>query len=336
MPAMLIDVLNPYAWIMRARRAMYRSSLLHSYSVGIPVISIGNLSAGGTGKTPFSIYLTHLIEQQYHKQVAVVLRGYKRRSSGLLVVRDSTGIHASVNESGDEAQLLARELVNAIVICDEDRVRGATTANKLGADVVILDDGFQHMRIKRDLNILLVNQIQGIPAVIPFGKGRETASAVDAADMIVMTNSDSRNSLFKDKPTLYTSTTIKSFEQISPQTRRLDPAELKEKTVLAVSGIGNPESFENTIRPFVRHIIPLRFPDHAEYDDSVSAQINGAVEQNKCDLIITTSKDEVKLMPLLARGKKVNTPTLVARSEMIITEGEDVLEKAISALLNKK
>ena len=184
------DLINPYSYAMKLRRLLYRKGILKSERVSVPVISIGNLSMGGTGKTPITLALARYCIETLNRKTAIVLRGYKRKSSGFLIVSNGKEILEDVTKSGDEAQLYAQELPEAIVICDEDRVRAARNAVKLGAEVILLDDGFQHLRLKRDLNILLINSDEGIPPVVPFGKGRETASALNNADFILVTNSN--------------------------------------------------------------------------------------------------------------------------------------------------
>ncbi|HYM20369.1 MAG TPA: tetraacyldisaccharide 4'-kinase [Candidatus Kapabacteria bacterium] len=330
---MLIDLVNPYAWGMWVRRRLYRRGFFRSDAVSIPVISVGNLSSGGTGKTPLAIYLALLIEQKYHKRVAIVLRGYKRKSNGLLVVRDSNDIYSTLDQSGDEAMLYAQELQRAIVLCDEDRLRGAQKAAELGAEVVILDDGFQHMRIRRDLNILLINEDEDIPAVIPFGKGRETISAANDADIIMITNWASSNWQTVNKPVVFAATKIESFEEIVPQKHFFELPELKNKTVLAVSGIGNPGSFENSIRPFFRNVIPLRFRDHTMYDRRMIAEIETAAAHDNCDLVITTTKDELKLLSLV-QEMTIAVPLVVVRSRTVISRGEDILHNAIESIFS--
>jgi tetraacyldisaccharide 4'-kinase len=138
----LVNALNPYAVAMAVRRRLYESGQLNAHKLGIPVISIGNLTMGGTGKTPTAMLLTRYISEQHRKKVAIVLRGYKRESSGYQLVSEGNGPLLDVRQSGDEAYLLAEELLGSIVVVDENRVRGAEAAKKLGAEVILLDDGF--------------------------------------------------------------------------------------------------------------------------------------------------------------------------------------------------
>jgi tetraacyldisaccharide 4'-kinase len=163
----LFNFLNPYSYLMRLRRRLKSDSI----KVNIPIISIGNLTMGGTGKTPLTTEIARYLEAQDQK-VAIILRGYGRSGRGQIVVLDQ-----SAEEVGDEALAYKVELPNVIVIVDEDRANGARRALELGADVALLDDGFQHVGLHRDLNILLVDVEEGAGTVLPFGRAREDISA---------------------------------------------------------------------------------------------------------------------------------------------------------------
>src|SRR5580698_9127695 len=121
----LIDYFNPYAYAMCVRRKLYELGWVKSYHPGIPVISVGNLTMGGTGKSPLVLLIADYIEKKHGKRVAIISRGYKRRSKGFVLIRNGGQILVTVEESGDEAQMFAEAAPNAIVIVDEDRVHGA-------------------------------------------------------------------------------------------------------------------------------------------------------------------------------------------------------------------
>ena len=337
---MLIDLINPYAWGMRLRRALYRSGLLRSYHIDIPVIAIGNLSSGGTGKTPLTLYLTCILEEKYHKKVGIVLRGYKRDTTGQIIVQSQGELLASPAESGDEAQLYAKEFPNAIVICDEDRVRGAQKARELGAEVVLLDDAYQHLRIKRDLNILLVNGLEGVTAVIPFSKGRETIAAADDADMIIITNADNAKTGFRNalisatsKTILCSNIEITGFENLTDPHADIAHHSLHHQTVLVLSGLGNPEAFECSVFPLVRGLVSYRLPDHASYDTTIVDEIVRFAKKNNCTSIITTTKDAVKLSEVFKNTEAPEIPFLIAHSQLVITEGNEQLLSLIENVL---
>ncbi|HET9135960.1 MAG TPA: tetraacyldisaccharide 4'-kinase [Candidatus Kapabacteria bacterium] len=325
-----VNYLNPYAWVMRLRRRLYRHGALKSHSADIPVISIGNLSTGGTGKTPMAIWLAQLINSEFSKQPAVILRGYKRPTKGQVVVSDGKHLLASLEQSGDEAQLIANELPNAIVICDEDRVQGCAKAHELGADVVLLDDAYQHLRVKRDLNILLINEREGIPPVLPFGRGREHHSALEDADIVIMTNSTSDRHAIRSKPALVSRTIISSVEQLGSSSA-IEISSLKGHKLLALSAIGNPQGFETSLSGY--DIVPHRLADHFNYDIGVLNDIVTAARLSHCDRIITTTKDAVKIRPIVDKGFISEIPILVAKSELAITDPNSQLHRMISKLL---
>jgi tetraacyldisaccharide 4'-kinase len=291
------DLINPYSYAMKLRRLLYQKGILKSERISVPVISIGNLSMGGTGKTPVTLALARYCIEALNKKTAIVLRGYKRKSSGFLIVSNGKEILEDVTKSGDEGQLYAQELPEAIVICDEDRVRGARNAVKLGAEVILLDDGFQHLRLKRDLNILLISALEGIPPVVPFGKGRETASAMNNADFILVTNSYENSTKSWGGSTVYTKMIFSHIDIYSPSGRSSEGMQvLAGKQVLALSGIGHPENFERSLVKFVGTLIPYRLHDHAKYDTLTIEKILLRSKETECDYIVTTTKDAVKLL----------------------------------------
>ncbi len=326
-----VNYINPYAWAMRLRRRLYRHGALKSHAADIPVISIGNLSTGGTGKTPMAIWLGQLLKSEFLKQPAIILRGYRRPTKGQIVVSDGKRLLATLEQTGDEAQLIASELPGAIIICDEDRVRGSAKAAELGADVILLDDAFQHLRLRRDLNILLINEFEGIPPVLPFGKGREHHSALDDADLVIVTNSTVGRHNFDSIPTLFSKTIISSIEHLGTDSASIDPASLKGHKLLALSAIGNPQGFEASLSEYT--ILSHRLPDHFNYDVGTLGDIVTTARLSHCDRIITTTKDAVKIRPLVEKGFVSEIPILVVKSNLAITDPSNHLHRMISKLL---
>ncbi|MEI8133888.1 MAG: tetraacyldisaccharide 4'-kinase [bacterium] len=334
------DYFNPYAYAIQLRRMLYRQNALSSTRIGIPVISIGNLTVGGTGKTPLTLLIANHCNKVLNKEVGVVLRGYKRKTSGLLVVSDGRRILEDVNASGDEAQLYTQELPNSIVVCDEDRIRGAKKAQELGAEIILLDDGFQHQRLKRDLNIVVIDASKPIPNVLPFGKGRESQSALRDADIVVLTNKTDASPQLIDfqKTTIAANQQIDSIQVYSGGTTiELLPTELKEKKVLILSGIGNPLHFEKSVQYYSPESVPYRLVDHVHYDFALLEKIYEFANANHCELILTTTKDAVKLLVLV----KINTSTKkllpigVVHSSIHLADPEGQLFSRIKTLFRK-
>ncbi|MDT4965307.1 MAG: tetraacyldisaccharide 4-kinase, partial [Acidobacteriota bacterium] len=183
-----------YGGVMRARRTLYRGGMLPTHRIASPVISVGNITTGGTGKTPLVDWVARAVALE-GRRVCVLSRGYKRAdASKRVVVSDSKRILAGVKESGDEPFLLAERLIGkAAVISDGDRVAAARWAEEnLGCDAFILDDGFQHLRLARDLNILAIDATNpwGGGKLLPRGRLREPLKEISRADCVIITRSE--------------------------------------------------------------------------------------------------------------------------------------------------
>ncbi len=287
-----LDYLNPYAWLMLLRRALYKKGSLPSVKVDVPVISVGNVTVGGSGKTPITKLIAEYLRDELHLKPAIVLRGYKRRSKGLLVVSDGRQILASTAESGDEAQVFARELDGVIIICAEKRAQGAKEAIKRGAQVIILDDGFQHLALQRDCNILLLNEAsQG--NVIPFGKNREPMNVTDDADIILrMDDSTFSLPLKKDAVSMRAKLQAKKITLLNKEEIIL--TDIRGKKVLAVSSIAEPQRFHRLLESLGATVNTLALKDHASYNSEIIDVIYTKAYHEQCQFIITTTKDIVK------------------------------------------
>lgn len=332
------DLFNPYSYAMQLRRALYKKGTARSERVSVPVISIGNLSMGGTGKTPVTLALAKYCIETLHKKTAVVLRGYKRKSTGYLLVSDGQKILQNVSQSGDEAQIYAVELLQAIVICDEEKTDGARNAIALGAEVILLDDGFQHLSLQRDLNILLINSDEGIPAVFPFGKGREGYSAASDADIIIYTNSENKNIAAgtQGKPVVTARTVLKSVSLYpSNEITGSLPQFFSGKRILVLSGIANPGRFEKSVAEYSASTIPYPLKDHAEYDRAVLEKIISKAKAERCDAIAATTKDAVKILGLYQEMQKKDAsapPLMICHAEIEFISGREILFTKINDL----
>jgi tetraacyldisaccharide 4'-kinase len=320
-----IDYLNPYAYLMRLRRRMYEFGLLKSYHPGIPVISVGNLTMGGTGKSPMVMLVANYLFSKHGKPVAIISRGYKRRTKGFLLVSNGKDILVSVEDSGDESQMFAELLQNAIVIVDEDRVHGANKAKELGAEVIVLDDGYQHLRLKRDLNILLVDGSSS--PVIPFGRSREPASAMRSADLMV--RSDGKDaSTPSDIVIRSKASSLLSLDRVLS----IPLTGLQGKHVMALSSIANPERFSNLLRELGAKVTPQDLGDHAEYSESLTKEILDEVKKDGIEIIVTTMKDAVKSRKYFERASP-DIPILILLHSLEFLRGEDGFYSAIDKIL---
>lgn len=185
---MLSAIARLYAVLMRLRNAAYDCGLFRTHAISVPVLSVGNITAGGTGKTPVvEFLLAYCLERGLRP--AVVTRGYRRRSRGLVVVSDGRGVRVGAEQSGDEAAQIARKFPEAVVIADANRVRGARHAvSRFDADVILLDDAFQHRAIGRDCNIVVIDARQDLETqrMIPAGRLREPLDHLRRADIVLL------------------------------------------------------------------------------------------------------------------------------------------------------
>ncbi len=326
-----IDYLNPYAYLMRLRRWMYGRGWIPSYHPGIPVVSVGNLTMGGTGKSPMVLLIAKYIEQKHGKRVAIISRGYKRHSKGFLLVSNGAEIRASVEQSGDEAQMFAQVLPNAIVIADEDRVNGSEKAKELGAEVILLDDGFQHLRLKRDLNILLIGDSSS--PVIPFGRSREPINSARTADIVMKSygkDAGEGSGAFPQKINVV----LKSMPSGLMSFTGVDVSltALQGKRIHALSSIANPERFYAMLRGLGATVIEKKLADHAEYSESLTKMILNDAKTSGAEMIVTTMKDAVKSQQYF---EKILTdiPILILLHSLEFLRGEDGFYKSIDRIL---
>ena len=316
----LLCAAGPYAAAMRARRWLYRRGLLPSRSADVPVICVGNITTGGTGKTPMVAWVVgHLFEAG--KRPAILTRGYK-----------------AVGGVSDEAELL-KGLTGADVIVNGDRVAGAKTAVSGGADVLVMDDGYQHRRLRRDLDIVLVDAANpfGFGHCLPRGLLREPLSALRDAGAVVITRSDAVDApAFAElRQRLASLAPGASLHAAAHRPVRLiDPAgtehpvgALAGRKVAAFCGIARPESFFDTLRGLGVDVVATRvLPDHVEYTDAMAADIARMAGDGGGEILVTTQKDYVKLV-----GEDLGGGVWQLVVEMTLVEGEaELVEKVLA------
>jgi tetraacyldisaccharide 4'-kinase len=292
------------------------------YRLGCKVISVGNITVGGTGKTTLVEFIARELKAQGRK-VAVVSRGYKRVSKdrkmevGVSEPESSSGCQQSgklkgcqgVSEMGDEAYMLSKKLGDIPVIVDADRRRGINKAiTNFGAETVILDDAFQQWKIKKDLEIVTIDATNpfGNKHMLPRGILREPLSSLKRADIFVLTKADFaadtamlKGLLAKINPRamiVESSHRACGLYNIDNPKAGLDIEALKGKSVAIFCGIGDPGSFTNTITGLGARIgAQFRFPDHHNYSREELDKIIKSSKENNIDTIITTEKDAVRI-----------------------------------------
>lgn len=286
-----------YGVVNWLRGKCYDFGLFSSCRAEVPVISVGNLAVGGTGKTPVVDWLLKAFLQA-GKRPAVISRGYGGSFTGEVgVVSAANGLLLQTAEAGDEPYLLARRNPQALVLIARNRSAGVQCAVKEhSADVVILDDGFQHRAVARDLDLLLLDARRpfgnGLP--LPGGLLREFSGALKRADLLLFTRAESTaKGCFNHKPSWSSRHQIADYA-VDLSGRQVSFLELKGKKFLAFCGIAKPESFFNALTTaglVVKAKLPLG--DHVEYAEDVLTQIS--IFAKNCDAILTTEKDAVKL-----------------------------------------
>lgn len=304
----LLLLLTPLSWcyatLLALRAWGYSRGIFKRYRLSKPVISIGNITVGGTGKTPVTAYIARYLLAQGYK-VAVISRGYGGTLEGqTTVVSDGVSIMAGAAECGDEPYLLASTIPGLMVVTGSDRFHaGQLALAQLKPDVFLLDDGFQHLRLQRDLNIVLLDYATpyGNGLTIPGGLLREPLSALARADLIIRT----RSPLDPATPDHSTSTppchARHTLVDLLPL-RASEPlpfSRLSGLRVLAFAGIADPDGFFTGLR---EQGIPLQhcisFPDHISYGQEQYAELAAVVQEHRIDVLVTTEKDGVKLKGL--------------------------------------
>ncbi|MFC1868974.1 tetraacyldisaccharide 4'-kinase [Thermodesulfobacteriota bacterium] len=271
------------------------------------VVSIGNLTTGGTGKTPAACMLAEWASGEGHKAV-VLSRGYRGSyKTKVFVVSDGNEIYAGPGKAGDEPYLLAERLSGVPVIISKNRYLAGTTAHdRYGSNFFILDDGFQHLALKRDLDILLIDALSpfGNGHLLPWGPLREPEEQLLRADAVIFTGSgmcsekdnmeDDLRKKLQDKP-LFRSDHIPEKVVFPFKSISHDPNFLKGKRVIAFAGIARPESFKHTLISLGADLLFLRsFGDHHIFRSDEIKDLKTLKEREGADFLVTTEKDWVR------------------------------------------
>ncbi len=330
-----------YGVAMRARRALYRSGRFRVHDLGVPVISVGNLTTGGTGKTPLVEWIARELAQT-GRRVCILSRGYRRSRAGArVIVSDGSEVITDAGLAGDEPLLLAERLKGlAAVICDADRVVAARWAvENLHSDVFVLDDGFQHLRVARHLNVLTIDATNpwGNGKLLPAGVLRESPAELARADCIVLTRADDSNATEELKSeiaaqgefSVYCSRMKLSGLRAAQLGQPLMSAEdSKASSAAAFCGVANPASFFALLRRNGFQLAHTQaFRDHHRYTQKdLDRVIRESVAQG-AQILLTTAKDEVKL-----RSLKFELPCFTADIAIEI-ENQEKLRDLIEAAL---
>jgi len=321
-----------YGLIVKILAFYYR---IRAYKLNCKVISIGNITLGGTGKTPFVQILAEYLYERGHR-IAIISRGYKRKT------RDDELSTMSYQTMGDEAYLLSKNLPLIPVLVGRDRINKAKKAlEKYNVDTIILDDGFQHWRLFRDLDIVLINAKNtfGNNHLIPRGILREPISSLKRADIIVLTKLDLKEEslslilgrIKKINPKAGIFKAIyqpQNFLDISKN--RYPLSFIKDKEICLVCGIADPDSFESALNNLgARLILKFIFFDHYVYEkEGIERIIDSCIKKN-IKIIVTTEKDNMRLEGF---HKILQSYLFILRSEIKIIDREDDFFKRTDSL----
>ena len=320
-----------YSVSIRLRNVFYSKGWLKIYHADVPVVSVGNITVGGTGKTPFVIWLCSRIMQQaalknQNCKCAILTRGYKTKKGRL----------------SDEPAILAKGCPDAKVIVNPDRVAASVEAvNRFAADLLIMDDGFQHRRLARDLDIVTVdatmpfgsNKASDKPRILPAGLLREPVSALKRADAIVLTRCDQvdevrlpqiEEKLHQVSPNVKIARSIHSAVCVKSLTQNhINIEQLKGKKIFAFCGIGNPNAFLSTVKDLKLDLVGSKiYNDHHYYTEEGLTDIYEEARYLQADLILTTQKDWSKAILPTSAEKDIMFAYLAIELKIIAAEDE--------------
>ena len=325
-----------------ARGALYDAGVLPSARAGVPVVSVGNLAVGGAGKTPVALAIAGRLIGAGRKP-AVLSRGYGSTRTDDRVVADGEHVLLDAAGGGDEPVLLARRLPGLRVLCGPDRARLAVQAVALGADVLLLDDGFQHRRLGRDLDVVVLDASNpwGNGHCLPFGPNREPRSALRRAGLVWLTHADRASSAgleaLRDLSARETGRApVESRHAPRDLTdgrlERLFPlAELAGRRVGLLTGVARPDSVRRTVEALGAEVVAtFEFPDHQRFTEGMVRDAVEAAGRAGAGLLVTTEKDAVRLPEGVAGDERIRT----LRIDAEVVRGGDVLDAALGAVLH--
>lgn len=303
-----------YGTAIDLRRIFFVLHIFNRKKISCPVISVGNITLGGTGKTPTVIQIAELLLRNNRRPV-VVSRGYGRKDEAeTIVVSDGRSLLVDANLGGDEPVLIASKLPGIPVIVGKKRYQAAQLAlERFRPDVVVLDDGFQHIQLKRDIDIVLLDSGNpfGNGKLFPAGILREPPGALKRAHAVLITKMDSAGDVKALKEAIQRNTRARIFtsqqvpvDLIDYRSNDIKPlSALRGSKVLALSGIARPDSFTRLLTSLGADIAAAcAYPDHFDYQKSDLATVFQRAADEKISMIVTTEKDAIRLKKMRADG----------------------------------
>ncbi len=325
--ALKIQASRLFSLLTRLRAFLYRKGVFRSHRLKSPVISVGNLTVGGTGKTPVVAYLARVLIKSGSNPV-ILSRGYGGSpNASVTVVSDRTGCRSEADQSGDEPYMLARQLPGVPVVVSKDRVLAGRRAEELWAPVtLILDDGFQHLRLQRDLNLLLIDATDpfGNGFLLPAGRLREPRAAARRADLVIITRAHFADTeqIELELRRYHPHVTISYFHHdavgiydLSDGTRHRI-SDFFNQQVVVMTGLGNPAVFLRDLEHYQIGIAETRLVrDHHRYVQAELDKALSAVERHRAVCLLTTEKDAVWLQRLRFSSGQVCVFEIEAKPE---------------------
>ena len=326
----LAAMAGSYRRLVGAREWLYARGLLQSRVLDCPVVGIGNLTVGGTGKTPAVELAVRTLMDLGHRP-AVLSRGYGRRGGGVQIVADEASIRLDAEEAGDEPFLLARRLPGVPVVVGPNRYEAGRVARaRFGVTAIVLDDGFQHRTLRKDLEIVMARAERpwGNGRMLPGGPLREPLGGLGRAHLVVATGArrldearEVTETVARVAPAVPVLTAVhvptECFESSAMRVVALD--KLGRTRLLAFAGIGSPAGFRRTLREAALTVVDfLEFADHHWYTREELGRLERRAADVGADALVTTEKDWVRLRPL----PPLKRPVYVLSVRLLLTSGE--------------
>lgn len=325
----------PLESIVKLRSFLFEKKIFKIYSTNKFVISVGNLSLGGTGKTPFVIFLSNLLSNRNLPNL-ILTRGYKRHSKNTLIVHPNSSSTFSIYEIGDEPFLVSKR-TKATIVIGERKYATLPLIDKIeNIKVIIIDDGFQHLRIKRDLDFVIIDEPTiKRPYIFPFGKLREPIDALHRANLIVTYEKDSIFPFLNRKNITKQIVLIKKEinHVFDIKGNEFPISNLLHHSVVLVSGLASNSQFYHAIlRTGINVIEHIMFRDHYWYRKKDVVDILLKCKKRNCNQILTNEKDFYKLLLFKEMFESSETYLYSTKLDLVVLEGFDYIIEKISEI----
>lgn len=347
MQSLLLPLSWLYGLVMSARNTLFETGLLRVRSAGVPVIAVGNMTAGGTGKTPLVEWLIGELQAQGVRP-AVVSRGYGRATRGVVAVSDGVRLLATALEAGDEAVQVATKFPAVPVVVGERRVDAARAAvERFNAEALVLDDAFQHRYLRRDLDIVILDARVDVirERMLPAGRRREPLRGLGRAGLLAFSKLAEGQAEIPWRPAIdaWSAAPAVSFRTVPGRLRQTAngeevPAEtVRTARVVALSAIADNRRFETDLRASGLSVVAaIGFADHHRYSSADIERVLETAVRTGASHVATTEKDLPRLQVGPGRKLLERLPVIVLPVEVRWVEGEAVIRSAVTGLVKRK